>query len=226
MSRFAVFFLLVVAPALSIFLALLGLETLRQNLLGWFLLIMGIAYPAGGVIFYFIRREPFIKMLRGAESVVEEKTDLSFWAILPGFLAVFFAPPLEWFYLPPVLPRSLLIQIAGLVFILASLVLRVWARAHIRGLYTGHVQIQKDHQLVQSGPYHLVRHPGYSGFLLMALGVVVGYSSWIGLAAIPLLFLPGLAYRMKVEERLLLEQFGEEYRAYAKRSKKLIPGIW
>jgi protein-S-isoprenylcysteine O-methyltransferase Ste14 len=226
MSRLAVFFLLVVAPALSIFLALLGLETLRQNLLGWFLLIMGIAYPAGGVIFYFIRREPFLKMLRGGETMLEEKSDLSFWAILPGFLAVFFAPPLEWFYLPPVLPRTLPLQTAGLVLILASVCLRIWARSHIRGLYTGHVEIQKDHQLVQSGPYRLIRHPGYSGFLLMALGMAIGYSSWIGLAAIPLLLLPGLAYRMHVEERLLIEQFGDAYREYARHSKKLIPGVW
>jgi protein-S-isoprenylcysteine O-methyltransferase Ste14 len=40
------------------------------------------------------------------------------------------------------------------------------------------------------------------------------------------LALLGLAYRMKIEERLLTEQFGDEYRAYAGRSKKLIPGIW
>ena len=59
MSRLAVFFLMIVAPALSICLALLGLETLGENMLGWFLLVFGIAYPAGGVIFYFIRREPF-----------------------------------------------------------------------------------------------------------------------------------------------------------------------
>ena len=120
MSKLVVFFLLVVAPALSIFLALLGLETLRQNLLGWFLLLLGIAYPAGGVIFFFIRREPFLKISEGGQTVLEEKGDLSFWAILPGFLAVFFAPPLEWFLLPAVLPRTLPMQIAGLVLILAA----------------------------------------------------------------------------------------------------------
>jgi protein-S-isoprenylcysteine O-methyltransferase Ste14 len=88
------------------------------------------------------------------------------------------------------------------------------------------VGIQAGHRLVQSGPYRLVRHPGYTGFLLMALGMAVGYSSWIALAAIPLLLLPGLAYRMRVEERLLAEEFRDDYWAYTRRAKKLIPWIW
>jgi protein-S-isoprenylcysteine O-methyltransferase Ste14 len=225
MSRLVVFFLMIVAPALSIGLALLGLETLSTNLLGWFLLLFGVAYPAGGVITYFIRHEPFWKWNTG-EAVREEKGDRSFWGILPGFLVVFFAPPVEWMVLQAVLPRTLWMQVAGLILILVALALLIWARSHIRGLYSGHVEVQAGHRLVVSGPYRLIRHPGYSGFLLLALGIALGYSSWIGLLAIPLLLLPGLAYRMSVEEKLLLEQFGEEYLAYKKITRKLVPGIW
>jgi protein-S-isoprenylcysteine O-methyltransferase Ste14 len=226
MSRLSVLFLMVLAPALAICLALLGLETLHDNFLGWFLLALGIAYPAGGMIYYFIRREPFWKSARGGEAVREETGDRSFWLILPGFLVVFFASPLEWILLPAVLPRLLWMQIAGLALILAAAAMRVWVRVHIRGLYSGHVEVQNDHRLVQSGPYRFVRHPGYTGFLLLALGVTVGYSSLIGLAAIPVLLLPGLAYRMKVEERLLTGQFGDEYRAYALKTRQLIPFVW
>ena len=105
MSRLAVFFLMIVAPALAICLALLGLETLGTNLLGWFLLLFGVAYPAGGVITYFIRREPFWKWNTG-EAVREERGDRSFWGILPGFLVVFFASPVEWMVSTAVLPRA------------------------------------------------------------------------------------------------------------------------
>jgi protein-S-isoprenylcysteine O-methyltransferase Ste14 len=226
MSRLAILFMLVVAPVLAICLALLGLETLGSNFLSWFLLVFGVAYPAGGVIYYFIRREPFWNPVDRGEVSREEEGDRSFWAILPGFLVVFFAPPLEWMYLPVVLPRTLWMQIAGLVLILAAMVLRIWVRAHLRGLYSGHVEVQVGHRLVQSGPYGFVRHPGYTGFLLLALGLAVGYSSWIGLAALPVLLLPGLAYRMKVEETLLTEQFKDDYRAYTRKVKKLIPGVW
>ena len=95
MSRLAVFLLILVAPALAILLALLGLETLGDNLLGWSLLVIGVAYPAGVVIYYFIRREAFWGPTAGREGTHEEKGDRSFWLILPGFLAAFFFPPLE-----------------------------------------------------------------------------------------------------------------------------------
>jgi len=226
MSRLAIFFLMVVAPALSIFLALLGLETLGGNMLGWFLMLLGISYPAGGVITYFIRHEPFWKSAGGGEMLRQEKGDRSFWLILPGFLAVFFVPPLEWIYLPAVLPRTIWMQIAGLILILAAVGLRIWARAHIRGLYSGHVEVRADARLVQSGPYRYVRHPGYTGFLLIAFAMAIGYASWIGLAAMLLLLLPALAYRMKVEENLLKEQHGQEYQDYIHRTKKLVPLIW
>ena len=226
MSQLVIFFLMVLAPALAICLALLGLETLARNIMGWFLLVLGIAYPAGGVIYYFIRHEPFWKSAAGGQVVRAEKSDRSFWAILPGLLVAFFAPPVEWVFLPAILPRSSAMQIAGWALILAAVGLRIWARLHIRGLYSGRVEIQAGHRLVQSGPYRLIRHPGYSGLLLMALGVVVGYSSWIGLAAILVLLLPGLAYRMSVEERLLKDTFGEQYRLFTYRTKKLIPWIW
>jgi protein-S-isoprenylcysteine O-methyltransferase Ste14 len=226
MSRLAFLFLMILAPAMAIFLALLGLETLGTNFLGWFLLVFGIAYPAGGVIYYFIRRDPFWKAAEGTGVVREEKGDRSFWAILPGFLAVFFGPPIEWIYLPSVLPRTPGMQIAGLVIVLLALALLIWARAHLRGLYSGHVEVHAGHRLVTSGPYRVIRHPSYAGFMVMALGIAVGYSSLIGLISAFLLLLPGLAYRIKVEEKLLIEQFGEEYSAYQLRTQKLIPGIW
>jgi len=217
---------MIVAPALSLCLALLGLDTLRENILGWFLLIFGIAYPTGGVIYYFIRREPFWKSSGNGNVAREENGDRSFWLILPGFLAVFFGPPLEWIYLPGIFTRSIWMQITGLTMILVAVGLRIWARAHIRGLYSGHVEVWADSSMIQSGPYRCIRHPGYAGFLLLALGMAIGYTSWIGLAAVLVLLLPGLAYRMRVEEKLLTEQFGEAYRQYIHKTKALIPGIW
>jgi len=74
MSRHVTLFIMVVAPGLAIYLAMLGLETLHDNFLGWFLLLFGIAYPAGGVITYFIRREPFWKSVGRGETAREEKS--------------------------------------------------------------------------------------------------------------------------------------------------------
>jgi protein-S-isoprenylcysteine O-methyltransferase Ste14 len=61
---------------------------------------------------------------------------------------------------------------------------------------------------------------------MMALGLAIGYSSLIGLISIPVLLIPGLAYRIRAEERLLAEVLRDDYWAYARQAKKLIPWIW
>ncbi|MCX6072026.1 MAG: isoprenylcysteine carboxylmethyltransferase family protein [Chloroflexi bacterium] len=226
MNRIVLFFLLVVASALAICLALLGLETLRTNLLGWILLCLGTAYPAGILIDHHAHQERYHGTVGRGRSSAEERGDLSFWLILPGFLTAFFAPPLEWMNLAPMLPRTTAWQIVGVVLFLAGVALVVWARWSLRGSYTTHLAVQGGQPLVDGGPCRIVRHPGYSGLLLMALGMVIGYSSAIGMAAVPILLFPGLAYRIQVEERLLAAKFGEAYTAYARRTRRLIPGLW
>ena len=219
MGKGMLIFLIVVAPTLALVLSCLGLETSKTNLMGWVLLVIGVGYIAGGIIYYWVKK--------GQVVVVRKETgDRSFWLILPGFLMVFFGSPLEYLYILEVLPRSTWMQWLGIVLIAAGVALRIWTRRAIKGLYSGVVQVRQDHRLVQEGPYRFIRHPGYAGFFLMALGISVAYSSLIGLLAILILFLPGLAYRMKVEEKLLKEHFGEEYLRYQGRTKKVLPGIW
>jgi protein-S-isoprenylcysteine O-methyltransferase Ste14 len=226
MSHAAVFFLLLVAPALALVLALLGLETLKSNALGWLLLAIGTAYPAGAVIHFWILKRPFWETKDGGRAIAEEKGDRSFWLILPGMLATFFVPPLEYLYLASFMPRTVWMQFAGLVLIVAAIGLRLGTRAAMRGQYSGHIQVTERHQFIQSGPYRYVRHPGYAAYFLMVLGICLGYSSLIGLAAIPILLLPGFAYRLEVEERLLAEAFGSDYEAYLRSTRRILPGIW
>jgi len=219
MGKGMLIFLIVVAPTLALVLSCLGLETSKTNLMGWVLLVIGVGYIAGGIIYYWVKK--------GQVVVVRKETgDRSFWLILPGFLMVFFGSPLEYLYILEVLPRSTWMQWLGIVLIAAGVALRILTRWAIKGLYSGVVQVRQDHRLVQEGPYRFIRHPGYAGFFLMALGISVAYSSLIGLLAIFILFLPGLAYRMKVEETLLIGHFGEEYLNYRGKTKKVIPWIW
>ncbi len=213
------YFLLLASPLLAIFLACLGVESQRQNLLGWFLVLIGLGYLTGGMIYAW-------RMRGNLPPIREESGDRSFWLILPGFILVFFGSPIEFLYVPETLPRALGMQIAGLGLILVAVILRIWTRLAIREMYAGHVQIQPGHRLVQQGPYGYVRHPGYTGYLLMTLGVAIGYASLIGLGSIFLALLPGLDYRMKVEEKLLEEHFGEGYRQYAGKTGRLLPKLW
>ena len=109
-------------------------------------------------------------------------------------------------------------QVVGIGIFMGGAGLVVWARRSLRRSYSPHLAVRPGQVLVETGPYRHVRHPAYGGLLLMALGVAVGYSSAIGLAAIPLLLIPGLVFRIRREERLLTARFGEVYAAYARRT--------
>jgi protein-S-isoprenylcysteine O-methyltransferase Ste14 len=226
MSHPAVFFLMIVAPAFSLSLALLGLETLNENRLGWFLLALGMAYPAGGVIYYFIRKGAIWTSPGSGPTVREERTDRSFWAILPGFLAALFGPPLEWYYLLAILPRTVAMEIVGGTLVVMGIGLCLWARLCLGEYTSGKIRAGAAHVLIQGGPYRFLQHPIYSGMLLVGLGVAVGYASVIGLLTVSVLLIPGLVYRISVEERVQAERFGQEFGEYQRRTKRLVPGVW
>jgi protein-S-isoprenylcysteine O-methyltransferase Ste14 len=88
------------------------------------------------------------------------------------------------------------------------------------------LQIREKHELISHGPYALVRHPMYTSFLLMALGQAFLLANWVvglaGLIGFAVLF----CLRVDKEERMMLEIFGPEYRAYMDRTKRIIPYIY
>lgn len=226
MSRVAVFFLLVIAPIMALLLAWLGIMTLSTNPTGWFLLLVGVVYIAGLFIFYAIYRQRFWEAVSVGGTTHEERGDRSFWFVTLGMIAVFYLSPSEYLYLPAVLPRSAWMAYGGVGLVILGTALFVWARRALRRGFSGHLSTTSDQTLVQSGPYRLIRHPAYAGYLWMASGISLGYASLVGLASILILLLPGLVYRMIVEEKLLAEHFGEAYCRYASQTKRLIPGIW
>ena len=226
MSRSATLFLFVIAPALAILLALLGIETLPANPLGWYLLLIGIGYTAGLVIAYAVRKERFWEAASPGTTTQEEHGDCSLWFVIVGVMVAFYLPPVEYLYIAPILPRNDWLTFGGAVLVAVGIALFVWARRALGQNYSGHVSIKAGQALVQNGPYHFIRHPAYAGYLCMALGIGLGYSSLVGLASTLVLLLPSLIYRMRVEEMLLRMHFGEVYRHYADATKRLIPGIW
>ena len=112
----------------------------------------------------------------------------------------------------------------GLVLFALGLAFAVWARVHI-GRNWGTPMTQKDEpELVTSGPYHLVRHPIYSGILVAGVGTAVALN-WLWLIAVGLAGVYFL-YRATVEERYLTEQFPANYPVYRRSTKMLVPFIF
>lgn len=115
-------------------------------------------------------------------------------------------------------------QYLGLTLMVAGIVLREWAVVVLGRYFSVVVALEADHQLVMAGPYRWLRHPAYTGGLIATLGFVLALGSWASIIPITLILLPAFAYRIRLEEQLLLAAFGDTYRDYTTRTWKLFPG--
>jgi protein-S-isoprenylcysteine O-methyltransferase len=115
---------------------------------------------------------------------------------------------------------------AGLVVMWSGLALRAWAIHHLGGLFRAVVVIQRDHRLVTTGPYRVLRHPSYTGALVAALGFGIALGSWASALALVIGWGVGILYRMHVEEAALREAFGGSYDEYAARTWRLVPLVY
>jgi protein-S-isoprenylcysteine O-methyltransferase Ste14 len=104
--------------------------------------------------------------------------------------------------------------------------MRVWSKVTLGRYFTYAVMTSNDQPVITSGPYRFLRHPSYTGILLIAIGAGATWGNWLGLGALTLTTLAGLSYRISVEERALLEELGDRYRTYADQHKRLIPFVW
>ncbi len=104
--------------------------------------------------------------------------------------------------------------------------LRWYAIIYLGRFFTTNVAIAKDHRLIDSGPYRFIRHPSYTGNLLVVLAFSLSFANW---ASFLIIFLPNCAvilWRIQVEEAALVEALGENYLNYQRRTKRLLPFIY
>ena len=118
------------------------------------------------------------------------------------------------------IPRALPLGAALTVF---GIALAIWARLHLGRNWSPHPAVKEGHELITSGPYRLVRHPIYTGILLALLGsVATGVWLLVVFVAVGATFV----WRVKVEERLMRQQFPEQYMMYQKHTWALVPYVW
>jgi len=126
----------------------------------------------------------------------------------------------------PVTPHNALPGLTGLALDFAGVAFAIWARVVLGRNWSGMVMTVKiGHELVQTGPYAIVRHPIYTGLILAMLGTALTLgtlASYLGVAA----GLAAIIIRVNVEETLMSAQFRELHQAYRQRTKKLIPFVW
>lgn len=116
------------------------------------------------------------------------------------------------------------LRIIGLCFYIIFSWVQIWAFKVLGDNYSQDIAIKKDHKLVTSGPFKIVRHPQYLSQMLMDLGGAVATLSFI-LAPLALIQLPFLLMRASFEDKLLEKHFGENFRSYKKKSGMIFPFI-
>jgi protein-S-isoprenylcysteine O-methyltransferase Ste14 len=129
----------------------------------------------------------------------------------PRFADYAFAPPLAWL---------------GVVVLTAALALFFHTHRTLGRFWSVTLEIRRNHGLVTDGIYSWVRHPMYSAYFLWALSQALLLPNWIagtaGLVGFGTLF----AFRVRREEHMMLQTFGDAYAAYAARTKRIIPGVF
>jgi protein-S-isoprenylcysteine O-methyltransferase len=123
-------------------------------------------------------------------------------------------------------PNSDWISVLAIAFFAAGLVVRWWAIVTLGRFFTVDVVIERDHELVERGPFRWVRHPSYTGVLVAFMGWAMTLGNWVAMGVVLLPIFIAFVRRMKVEEDALLRALGDKYREYMTRTKRLIPGLY
>jgi protein-S-isoprenylcysteine O-methyltransferase Ste14 len=123
-----------------------------------------------------------------------------------------------------IFPQSAVLGWAAAVLSVIGVGFAIWARVHLGRNWSPRPAVKEHHELITTGPYAYVRHPIYTGLILMALGMALTGSIWgIGVFIIASFT---LILRIGKEEKIMLELFPNEYSEYQKRTKRLVPFVW
>ena len=114
----------------------------------------------------------------------------------------------------------------GVVTVLAGLTIRVRSILTLKQVFTYSVAQTENHPLIETGPYRIIRHPGYLGQLMVFAGIAVSLSNWLAVLLMMVPIAIGYGYRIRVEEDFMIEHMGASYLSYRKRTKRLIPLIY
>jgi protein-S-isoprenylcysteine O-methyltransferase Ste14 len=146
------------------------------------------------------------------------------FGLLFAIVAAFVLPRLPIFHFVNFAPVNTVLSSFGVILCIAGIAFLVWARQCLGKNWSQTVAVKIDHELVTSGPYRYVRHPMYSGGLVAVIGsAIVSGGAWIFLVIIlGALFL----WRVGAEDKLMGQQFPDEYPDYKRRTKALIPFVW
>jgi protein-S-isoprenylcysteine O-methyltransferase Ste14 len=114
----------------------------------------------------------------------------------------------------------------GVVLAVIGFTIRIQSMLTLKQYFTYSVSKVENHELIETGLYKTIRHPGYLGQLMIFAGISTSLSNWLSILLMMIPVTIGYIYRIKVEEKFMIEQMGENYLNYQKRTKRIIPMIY
>ena len=151
-----------------------------------------------------------------------------FYYWFPLLIAFYLLGPGEWFGHSLIrenfVAHTNTVGLIGLTLCFIGAIVAVWSRYLLADNWSVSVQKKEDHKLIRKGPYRFIRHPIYSGLLVLFLGNAIIVGDYRGLIAVGIVFI-SFWLKLKKEERSMMDLFGDEYKDYMKKSKALIPGL-
>ena len=141
-----------------------------------------------------------------------------------------FFVPLVWVAAPVLAFADYPLRPAPLFAGSACLALGLWlfARSHadLGTNWSISLEVRQNHTLVTQGIYRHVRHPMYLSLLVYSVGQALVVPNWVAGPSYGVAMVLLCAFRLGAEERMMLEEFGVDYEAYMRRTKRLVPGVW
>lgn len=189
-------------------------------------LLLGLIYFASEVLLTITRRS------RSKTGTKQDKSTLGMiWVVIALSIAAgifvsrsrFLWDKGVWMFQMPAGPA---VTIAAVALFAAGLILRWWAIVTLGRFFTVDVTIEKDHELVERGPFRWVRHPSYTGVVMAFIGWALTCRNWAVMAVVLVPIFVAFVRRMNVEEEALRGALGERYAEYTRRTKRLVPFIY
>jgi protein-S-isoprenylcysteine O-methyltransferase Ste14 len=141
-----------------------------------------------------------------------------------------FLLPLLWVASPALsfadYPLRLTPLVAGTVLLAVGLWLFYRAHADLGTFWSVTLEVRENHRLISHGVYRRVRHPMYSALFLYSVGQALAVPNWVAGPSYLISFAILFAFRIRAEEQMMVEAFGDEYVTYMARTKRLLPGVW
>ena len=180
---------------------------------------LGLVYLISEVLLTVTRRS------RSRTGTKQDRSTLGvIWMVIMVSIAAGVYVAMNW--PAAALPHGQMFALVGVFLFVAGLLLRWWAIITLGRFFTVDVTIEKDHELVERGPFRVVRHPSYTGVLLAFVGFALTLRNWAALLIILVPIFAAFIRRMNVEEEALSRALGSRYADYMRRTKRLVPFVY